>query len=178
MSKPKPMSSMSEKQANRFWALVTKCAPDECWLWAGFILKGYGRYTIRKKIYPAHRIAYFLHHGVDPGPLLVCHDCPGGDNPRCCNPAHLFLGTEGDNTRDAAKKGMMPIGDRNGSRLHPERMPRGERHGNAKFTAQDIREIRLERLAGKTYREIAKPRGCSLDAIQAIVLRRNWSHIA
>lgn len=98
----------------RFWAKVQKGGTDECWLWTGTRGHGYGRIrTVGKRFARAHRIAYALTHG-DPGPLLVCHKC---DTPLCCNPAHLFLGTNLDNSLDRNAKhrsrgrhGITPLG--------------------------------------------------------------------
>ena len=85
----------------RFWAKVERRGGDECWLWLGACdSAGYGRTT--KAAIPAHRLAWELTFGEDPGDLFVCHHC---DNPPCCNPAHLFLGTSGDNSRDSVAKG-------------------------------------------------------------------------
>jgi hypothetical protein len=64
---------------------------------------GYGRVWTGTHAGFAHRAAFELGHGQSPGEAMVCHRC---DNPPCCNPAHLFLGTRGDNNRDARDKGI------------------------------------------------------------------------
>jgi hypothetical protein len=50
--------------------------------------------------YFAHRVAYALANDLDPETLggVVRHTC---DNPPCCNPAHLVLGTARENVEDA-----------------------------------------------------------------------------
>jgi len=66
------------------------------------------------------------HNGEIPAKgMEVCHAC---DNPPCINPDHLFLGTHQDNANDMVMKGRQASGDRNGSRLHPENLPRGDNH--------------------------------------------------
>lgn len=85
-----------------FWSQVKQGAPDECWEWQGRRNDdGYGQIRLGNT-YRAHRIAYKLAYGSIPDSLWVLHRC---DNPPCCNPAHLFLGTVLDNNRDAAAKG-------------------------------------------------------------------------
>ena len=66
---------------------------------------GYGQLSVRGKMYKAHRAAWLLFHGELPPRVFVLHRC---DNRPCCNPDHLFLGTNADNMRDASAKGRLP----------------------------------------------------------------------
>lgn len=91
----------------RFWPKVQKT--DVCWLWIGQTSsKGYGTIQITgksgKRVF-AHRLSYELHKGTIPEGLKVCHNCPGGDNPLCVNPDHLWLGTQKESMEDCAAKG-------------------------------------------------------------------------
>lgn len=87
----------------RFWERVDKRAPQECWPWLGRTnALGYGTIDDKGTSKLAHRVSYELHVGPIPENHLVCHDC---DNPPCCNPAHLFLGTDTENIQDMINKG-------------------------------------------------------------------------
>jgi hypothetical protein len=50
----------------------------------------------------AHQMAYVTWVGPIGDGLFVCHKC---DNPSCCNPEHLFLGTPLENNQDMHNKG-------------------------------------------------------------------------
>lgn len=92
-----------ERVEPRFWAKVDRRGPDECWLWTAKVNQwGYGLAHVGPRDCVASRVAWVLGNGTEPGEMLVCHTC---DNTRCCNPAHLWLGTHGDNARDRAAKG-------------------------------------------------------------------------
>ena len=74
-----------------------------CWEWCGYLNKTlYGQIGWNGKIWLTHRVAYSIWVKAIPNGLLVCHKC---DNPRCCNPDHLFVGTVKDNVRDRQEKG-------------------------------------------------------------------------
>lgn len=74
-----------------------------CWNWQGSInTGGYGTLTVRGKTRTLHRLNYSRFIGKIPAGICVLHKC---DNPRCCNPEHLFLGTQADNVRDMCAKG-------------------------------------------------------------------------
>lgn len=94
--------------SDRFWSKVDIKEPDECWNWgAGCFSHGYGNFWDGSARVLAHRFAYIDVKGPIPNGLLVCHKC---DNIKCCNPSHLFLGTNADNVRDCARKGRIKGG--------------------------------------------------------------------
>lgn len=85
--------------------LKARCEVNEggCWLWTGNTNPyGYGRTSINGKAFDCHRAAWFLAYGPIPKGLYVCHTC---DTPQCCNPKHLFIGSQSDNLRDYYAKG-------------------------------------------------------------------------
>lgn len=125
-----------------------------CWVWTGNTRAGYGRISMSvgaerkaRRFRLVHRVAFEALVGPIPSGLSVLHRC---DNPPCCNPEHLFLGTIADNNRDRSEKGRSnraPLknrasGERNGSRTQPHRVPRGEHHGNASLTQSQADEMR------------------------------------
>ncbi len=89
-----------------FASKVSCYGPDDCWPWNGTRnAKGYGTLSHKGKKLWAHRLSWQLANGRPvPEGMLVCHRC---DNPQCVNPAHLWIGTVGDNTRDAVEKGRL-----------------------------------------------------------------------
>lgn len=89
----------------RLLAKITLNERTDCWEWNGYRNeKGYGQMSLPDRNVKAHRLSYELHKGEIPKGLLVCHEC---DNPPCCNPDHLFLGTHLDNRTDAINKGRV-----------------------------------------------------------------------
>ncbi len=109
------------------WAKIDSSAgTDGCWPWRGSIShNGYGcGARLFDRYWRAHRLVYFLK--TEEQPEQVCHRC---DNPICCNPAHLFGGTQLENNRDAFAKGRKVN-------------PKGEKHHYAKLTDDQARAIR------------------------------------
>lgn len=194
-------------RTERFWRYVD--VSGECWEWTGYRNdRNYGvlaRADVTgTKNSSAHRVSWELHNGPIPDGLFVCHHC---DNPPCVNPAHLFLGTNEDNMKDAAAKGRFSSqvprperpqstgpnsGDRNGMRTHPEARLVGERHWTrsgytgqfrgsrnpvAILTEQDVRDIRRRKAEGESCRLLAAAFGVSYSSVLKIIAGKTWTHV-
>lgn len=154
-------------QANRtatiranFWTFTNRA--DGCWLWSkGVAADGYAHTVPTAGEHLAHRISWTLTHGPIPDGLKVCHTC---DVRHCINPAHLFLGTNADNTADMVQKG---------------RHVHGERHPLHRLTAEQIADIRARYAAGGIPQwKLAEEYGVSQAIISKICRGQVWKHIA
>lgn len=189
---------MKLPNAEHFWAGVKIGAPDDCWLWTRSRDKdGYGQVNHGR----AHRATWALTFGAIPASLCVLHRC---DNPPCCNPAHLFLGTTADNMADKKAKqrqatgdrhgsrthpasrprgdrhfarqrpDLLARGDRNGSRLHPESRPRGEQQASARLTVASVLEIRA---STETLKVLAGRFGVGKTTVANVRAGRTWKSV-
>lgn len=187
-----------------FWARVDIRGPDDCWLWTGKIARnGYGHLGYHGKDWSTHRLAAHF-RGIPIDGLIVCHHC---DIRSCCNPAHLFTGSQKDNIQDALSKGRMATGERNGSHTMPERRPtglrngaytnpgrrpRGDSHGirknpalvtgennpRAKVTESEVSEMRARYAAGDaTYSSLQNEYGIGKTTVGHIIAKRSWKHV-
>jgi hypothetical protein len=148
----------SEAEKARFWSKVARGGAGECWPWiACKTEKGYGHFRFRGKIIRSHRVAYALSAGAISNEIDVLHRC---DNPSCCNPSHLFLGTHTDNMRDKVSKGR----SNNPSREH---------HPMAKLSPESVDDIRI--LFGHmSQRKAAKQFGISQGHVWRIWNEVSW----
>lgn len=147
----------------RFWSKVDIRGAEECWPWIG----PKGRYGFlclyRGKNLGAHVIAFELSNHSDVGGLYVCHRC---DNPTCCNPKHLWLGSPLENSQDMASK---------------NRSVYGERNGNHRVTEEMVRKIRQNLVQGRTRKyvkgckEIASVIGCHRSTVRRMAVRETWA---
>lgn len=139
---------MDQITLKRFWGKINILNNNDCWEWnAAKTIDGYGRFKIAGKNYSPHRLVYETFFCNIPDKMDICHKC---DNPSCCNPNHLFLGTRSDNMKDCYTKGRS---------LHILKMEklRGEETKQAKLTNEMVLEakrlyslgIRGEKLCSK-----------------------------
>jgi hypothetical protein len=152
MSKENLHKSLVKRFNERFIVL-----PNGCWEWQSKKdWKGYGVIGFGLKQYRAHRISYFIKHGVFPK-NHGCHTC---DNRLCVNPEHIFDGTAKDNTQDALNKGRLAC---------------GERHGRVKLSLQTVNMIKEDIKKNIKQQEIADKYNISQTQVHRIKSGKNWS---
>jgi hypothetical protein len=147
--------------------VIKKINIDEatgCWYWVGTKMRKYGLVKFNKIGIRVHRVMYSIFNGLIPEGLHVCHKC---DNPACCNPEHLFLGTVKDNVRDCISKGRFKFN-------LPLKRLSGENHPRAKLTNYQIGLIRKDK---RVQREIALDYGVAQTQISNIKSGKTWKHV-
>lgn len=157
----------------RFYKRVDSTAgADACWPWTGHRgVGGYGMFWLDRSNQAAHRVAWMLSTGKPiPGGMCVCHRC---DNPPCCNPLHLWLGTNAENTADKVSKGRQACG----ADTKPHTRARGERQWLAKLTNAAVVEIRMAAARGTRTLELARKYQVDPCNIRRVVRGETWAHV-
>jgi hypothetical protein len=150
-----------------FWVRVAVSENRHaCWEWQRYRKPGgYGRTTLtingNSTTEYAHRLAYRLHYGVFNEELCVLHRC---DNPPCCNPNHLFLGTRVENNLDRTAKGRS-------NRFEHTPAP------NCILKPEDVRRIRQYAADGRKQRRIAEEMGVSILVVNRVIRRETYKNI-
>lgn len=145
---------LTPKNIAHFWSKVAVLSDTQCWKWQGPTGRdGYGRFSFRTNgvihNVMSHRAAYLLCHQTNPGDLLVLHRC---DTPQCCNPDHLFLGTDADNADDRNRKGRT----------------------KGKLTYKDVCAIRTAYAGGSDQQSIAAAYGITQSNVSRILDMQTW----
>lgn len=137
----------------KFWSLINKSHESECWIWLGGVNnKGYGQFRLNGRLYMSHRLAYSLSKSEIPRGLFLCHKC---DTPKCCNPSHMFIGTQSDNMIDRVVKNRQP---------------------NLVLTPEIVKEIR--RLSASYMPgQISKKLNISLTLVKKVFYNESWKHV-
>lgn len=143
---------------------IDRRGPVECWPWTAGLVRGYGAGTFQKRRYKATRVVLEAKLNEPLGDRLALHAC---DNPKCCNPAHLYAGTAQQNMDDKIKRGRWN-GGRKGMplTLHPK----------ARFTEDQIAFIWQNRDKIRQI-DLARQFGVTRDVIFKIVSGRTWSKL-
>lgn len=157
MSNQFPLRSLEE----RLWGRVDRSGgPNSCWPWLGAKFHfGHGAIKVNGRPWGAHRIAWELVNGPVPEGQSVLHIC---DNPRCCNPRHLYTGTLADNAHDAVARG---------------RQKRGEDHAFALLSRQVVTEARSRFVAGEQIKDMAPAIGVSAGTLAKAIHGITWAHV-
>lgn len=156
--------SLLEKLTKKFLRGISKLE-DGCWTCttASSTRSGYLHIPIThdgvRNLVKVHRFSYEHFVGPIPEGMLICHKC---DNRWCCNPDHLFVGSQSDNMQDMVRKGRGLVGEKN---------------ANTSFTESDVISIYADIDSGLTRTAIAKKHGVSAVTISHIATGRNWKHL-
>ena len=152
-------------------------AANGCLEWTGYKYK-YGSISIKGRLQKTHRLAWEIENGPIPDGLFVLHKC---DNPACCDPTHLFLGTQKDNMQDALKKGRLKFpfcpsykkarGDRNGMCIHRHKFT-GSKNNNAKLNDAQRDELCDLKKLGVTAKELSSKFNISTSQVLRIARER------
>lgn len=137
-----------------------------CWEWNRYRDDdGYGRTRIGKNRSQqrAHRISYEAFKESIPEGMVVMHSC---DNPCCCNPDHLSVGTQLENIADSRNK------RRGGSYWYP-----GAENPKSILTDDDVRAIRKLRAANMPYSKIAEQVKCGKTLAVLVATGKRWAHV-
>lgn len=146
----------------RLLSKVVKNKNTNCWEYQGATTKdGYGFFSLKHKMFLAHRISYLLFVGIIPNNLFVCHTC---DNRRCINPEHLWLGTQSENINDMLSKGRKIF-------------KKGSEVWKAKLTESKVKEIRdLYKSGNYTYKQLSFIYCVTKEHIGAIIRKESWNY--
>ena len=183
----KTIPQLSTADIKRFWSNVDKNydrypalenpnlyshVVGNCWEWTGFKDKdGYGMFNLsnkeihrNKRSFRATRIAFEIGTGKKLGQNLACHHC---DNPSCCNPDHIYPGTQKQNVADRENRGR----SNNSS-------PFGEAVGSAILTeVQVIKLFNDYNNTSKTVVSLAEELGIGEEHAYAILAGNKWGYL-
>ena len=159
---PRRAEPLLDRFLRRIKAASTYGMPGRCWEWPGRRQQaGYGQLRAWGKsgsVVSVHRLAWEAANGPIPKGLWVLHTC---DNPPCCNPAHLYVGTAKDNSRDCTARGRRAKQHRPHTRVR-------------KLTDDQVRAIRAD---WRPLYVVAGQHGVSEATVSGIRLRRRKARV-
>lgn len=153
------MRDFFERYADR----IDRAGDNDCWVWTGArASRCYGHTHLNNEHIYAHRAAYEWAHGVGSAEgWVVRHQC---DNPPCCNPGHLLVGTQADNMQDMLSRG----------RGNPSK---GTEIWTAKLSEDDVLEVRRLAASGWPIARIREVFPIKHTALMYAATGRTWKHL-
>jgi len=145
---------------NRIFNRIEVDPVTYCWEYTrGLNSDGYGCIDIHNKTFRVHRIMYEYIYGDIPADRpLILHRC---DNRKCCNPMHLYAGTNRNNMDDMVSR------NRSSRSI-------GENNGRSRLTDKKVIEIRE---SDEPQAVLAKRFNVNQGTIWHIKARKTWKHI-
>lgn len=135
---------------------------------------GYGRITVKSKLYNLHRVVWWIHSDIEQiedlpkkkdGNYIVRHQCP---NKLCLNGDHYKIGTHKDNMEDMIKSNTRMF---------------GENHCGSTITLHTAQSIADSWLPDKTHKDYltlkqrAAKFGVSMSLVNHIDERASWPQV-
>lgn len=106
-----------------------------------------------------HKLSVFAYTGYMPlRSEVVIHRC---DNPGCCNPHHVYAGTQRENVYDRQRKG---------------RQCQGVRHPRAALTESQVHQIR-DQTSWRSNREIADELGVDIEVVRRCAKFETYTNV-
>lgn len=153
---------IKESAVARVMRMIDTRSPSECWPWTGSLRVGaypaihVGETEARRlglrpgKVLVSRYLVSLRQGPIAPG-MVVMHGC---DQPLCCSPSHLRVGTQKQNICDARDRGRLPTTEaRRASALRSAR--RGESHPRSRWSNAMVAEMRERHRGGESVRDLA-----------------------
>lgn len=138
------------KQLDVFLHIDMSGGADACWPWTKDLHNGRPYFSVGGRKRLVYRIIYEMKHGVElQTKELIRHTC---DQPKCCNPAHMLVGSHKENMGDMVDR---------------------DRHGLSRHVVRAIYSLAKE---GRTHQEIADLYGISREAVVKIANRKRHAN--
>ena len=162
--------------SGRFWSKVDIRGDDECWAWTRAMQRFYSvntkeqpkpgiivtsRFFGKPMVLLTSRVAWMLSNNmlIQDGKVAM-HTC---DNPICCNPSHIKIGTVQENNADKVSK-------KRSKKSHKLLLGR-------KLTHDEVVKIKSLLMFGESAASIARLFGVSHQCIIEIKSDRSWKHV-